>query len=200
MGKLVLTSGGYLDGERGKECDKIIEELTKNKRVIFIDNATLTGSNKKGIPIILNIFNNIVKSIEQISINERNIQTINNYDVLYITGGDLLPFLQLFEKCSLLENFSCYLKQGGNIIGESVGYMIFGKDLKCVYEIKKETKPKYDVELSSYKGLGLVDINFFPHYNKASDEMKQKVLEYQNKNNLVISRVCDNDFIVVDVN
>lgn len=63
MGKLVLTSGGYLDGQRGKECDEIIEILSKDKKVLLIDNATLTGSNTSGIPILIKNFQKIANSI-----------------------------------------------------------------------------------------------------------------------------------------
>ena len=195
MGKLVLTSGGYLDGQRGRECDEIIEELVKGKKVLLVDNATLTGSNVAGLPILIENFKQIANSISQLSLNEHNLDLINEYDVLYITGGDLLPFLQLIQNCNLAKVFVSYFKSGGCIIGESVGSMIFGKDLKWVYDIKRGTKPKYDIELQSYKGLGLVDINFFPHWNKVGNDIKKKVTDYEKQHNIIITRVEDNQFL-----
>ena len=195
MGILLLTSGGYLDGQRGKDCDYEIENLTKNKDVLLIDNATTTGSNVKGLPILIDNFSKIVKSVTQLTLNENNLNNIFNFQTLYITGGDVAPLIELANNTNLKELFIKFLKGGGNIIGESAGSMIFGKNLKFVYDIKKGTKPKYDVVLSSYSGLCLVDINFYPHWNKADEQTKQKVVNYENVNNILITKVSDGDFI-----
>lgn len=199
MGKLVLTSGGYLDGQRGKECDEIIEILSKHKKVLLIDNATLTGSNTSGIPILIRNFQKIANSITRLSLNKDNLNSIFGYDVLYITGGDLAPLIQLSQDTELHSTLTNFIKDGGAIIGESAGAMIFGNDLKWIYEIKKGTKAKYNINLPSYKGLGIVDINFFPHWNKTTVEMQEKVSKYEEENNLSITRVKDNDFLIYEL-
>ena len=198
MGKLILTSGGYLDGQRGDKCDKLIEKYSSGKSILLIDNATITGSNTKGIPILLSNFNKIAKSVSQLTITKDNLNSIKKYDTIYIIGGDLFPFIKLISECNLKNAFLNYLKQGGVIIGESVGSMIFGKDLKWVYDIKKGTKPKYDIILKSYKGLGIVDINFFPHWNKISNSLKEKTLNYEQEFDIKITKVNDGEFFELD--
>ena len=198
MGKLILTSGGYIDGQRGEKCDEIIEKLSKNKDVLIIDNATLTGSNVKGLSILLNNFGKISKRVKQITLNKDNINDIFSFETIYITGGDTTPLIELANTTSLSKLFIKFLKNGGNIIGESAGSMIFGEDLKYVYDIKKGTKPKYDVVLPSYKGLGLVNVNFFPHWNKASENLKEKTLEYEKQSNIKITKVDDGKFLAFD--
>ena len=195
MGRLVLSSGGYLDGQRGERCDEVIERASRGKRVLLVSNATLTGSNTKGVPILLENFSKIAKSVTEVALDETNISKLKNFDTIYITGGDLTPFLELISRCDLADAFRAFLENGGTIIGESAGSMIFGKDLKWTYDIKKGTKPKYDVILPSYSGLGFVDINIFPHWNKASEEMKAKVSAYENEHNIKITKMCDGDFV-----
>lgn len=78
-----------------------------------------------------------------------------------------------------------------------VPVLIFGKNLKWSYDVKKGTKPKYDVVLPTYQGLGIVDINFFPHWNKAGEELKTKTLTYENENKIKITKVCDDEFIEI---
>lgn len=199
MGKLILTSGGYLDGQRGDHCDKIIEKYSKNKNVLIVDNATLTGCNVKRLSIIYKNFSQIAHRVVQVSLTEHNLELFKGFDIIYITGGDLAPFVLLMQKCNLAEEMLLFLKGGGVVIGESAGSIIFGKSFKWLYDIKRGTKPKYDTELLSYKGLGIVDINFFPHWNKASDEIKQKVLNYEQKHNVRIARVKDGEFFEIDV-
>lgn len=199
MGKLILTSGGYLDGQRGEECDEIIEKYSKGKNVLIIDNATLTGSNVKGLPVIYKNFKRISRTVAQMSLTAGNLTSIFKYDVVYITGGDLAPFISLIQEHDLSNAFVKFLKNDGVVIGESVGSIIFGKDFKWLYDIKKGTKPKYDVAFLSYKGMGLVDINFFPHWNKASGEMRQRVLDYEKLHGINISCVEDGEFFIIDL-
>lgn len=199
MGKLILTSGGYLDGQRGPECDAIIEKYSRGKKILIADNATLTGSNTKGIPVLVNNFAKIGNDVEVLSLNKDNLHRIFEFDVVYITGGDCTPLIELANNTDAKNVFKTYLQSGKTVIGESAGSIIFGKDLKFYYDIKKGTKPKYDVELPTYKGFGFVDINFYPHWNKASDETKLKVADYEQNNNIKITGVEDNRFIVFDV-
>lgn len=135
---------------------------------MFVDNATLTGSNVKGVANILGNFNAINAHATIITLTKNNLKEIFNYDALYITGGDCTPLIELANTSNLKEILIDYLKNGGIIIGESAGSMIFGKDLKWCYDVKRGTKPKYDVVLSTYQGLGLTDVKFFPHWDKAS--------------------------------
>lgn len=197
QGTLYLTSGGFLDGQRGPHCDKVINDTCANKRVMFVDNATLTGSNVKGIENILGNFKSIKAQTTQLSLTKNNLQEVFNFDALYITGGDCTPLIELANSSNLKEIFLDYLKQGGVIIGESAGSMIFGKDLKWYYDVKKGTKPKYDVILPTYKGLGIADINFFPHWNRASEELRTKTLNYEKEHKIKITRVCDDEFIEI---
>ena len=80
-------------------------------------------------------------------------------------------------------------------IGESAGSIILSNDVKYVYDIKKGTKPKYDVVLDTYKGLGLIDIYIYPHYQKANEDMQQRTSEYELNNNFKITRLNDGDII-----
>lgn len=197
QGTLYLTSGGFLDGQRGPRCDKIIIDACANKNVMFVDNATLTGSNVKGIANILDNFKAINAHATQTTLTKNNLKEIYNFDALYITGGDCTPLIQLANSSNLKEVLINYLKNGGVIIGESAGSLIFGKDLKWYYDVKKGTKPKYDVDLPSYQGLGLSAVNFFPHWNKASEEIKIKVQNYEKKHKIKITGVCDGEFIEI---
>lgn len=75
--------------------------------------------------------------------------------------------------------------------------MIFGKDLKWCYDIKRGTKPKYDVVLPTYQGLGLTYVNFFPHWDKASEELKIKTQNYEKEHKMNITKVSDGEFIEI---
>lgn len=193
MGKLIITSGGYLDGQHGEELDKRIEELSSKKKVLIVTNATSTGSNVKGIPIIKKNFEQVADVVDLILISEDNINQIKNYDVVYFTGGDMAPLGEIVTE-RIKDAIINFLSNNGVIIGESAGSIIFGEDFKWYYDVKRETKPKYDIELPSYKGFGLIEENIYPHFNKANEEQRVKIEDYENHNNVTISKMNDGEW------
>ena len=136
-GKIYLTSGGYIEGQRGEKLDKIIEGSSGGKKVLIVDNATTTGSNLKGKGIVINDFSLIAEKVEVLTLTKDNLDEINNYDVIYLLGGDVTPLIELANNSNASEIIKTYVKNGGIIFGESAGSMIFGKDLKWIYDIKR---------------------------------------------------------------
>lgn len=197
MKTLLLTSGGYIDGQRGDKLDKIIERLSKNKKVLIIDNATLTGSNVKGVPVLVNNFKKIASTVDVISLDKHNLSQIKNYDVIYITGGDLTPLIELANQTKFRDAILSYWENGGIVIGESAGSIIFADDIKYCYDVKRGTKPKYDVVLPTYKGLGISSLNIYPHWDKTSEEQKAKVLEYEKATGIHITKMADGEWQLI---
>lgn len=193
MGKLIITSGGYLDGQRSKEFDMEIEKLCANKKVLIVTNATSTGSNFKGVPVLKSNFEKVSQSVNALHITEENVELIKQYDIVYFTGGDMAPLGEIVTE-KIKSEIINFLSNGGVIIGESAGSIIFGEDFKWYYDVKKGTKPKYDVELQSYKGFGLIDKNIYPHYNKASETQKEKIEEYETENDISIMKMNDGEW------
>lgn len=194
-GKLYLTSGGYIDGAYGEKMYKVFSEECSNKRVLLVDNATITGSNTGGPSKIIKNFNNIGASVDQITLDSDNLDVLADYDVVYFTGGDCAPLAYLANNSQLKDKIMNYLSKGGVVIGESAGSILFGPSFKWYYDVKKGTKPKYDIELPSYTGLGIVSDYIYPHYNKANDSQKEKISEYCKLNNVKINCMEDDCFL-----
>ena len=53
----------------------------------------------------------------------------------------------------------------------------------------------YDVKLDSYAGLGLIDIYIFPHFQRESEIMHKKTIDYETNNNTKITRLNDGEII-----
>lgn len=194
MGKIIVTSGGYLDGQRGEKLDTVISDSCKGKKVLILSNATITGSNVKGVPNIKTNFEKLGCVVDVIYLTDDNIEQIHEYDVVYITGGDMAPLAEMVTP-KIKENILQFLTGGGTIIGESAGSIILGEDFKWYYEVKKGTKPKYDVILPSYKGFGLIDFTIYPHWNKVKQEQREKVKEYSKTSQIKIVPMEDGEWI-----
>jgi len=200
QGKIYLTSGGYIDGQRGEKLDKIIENCVSGKKVLIVDNATTTGSNLKGRENVIENFNlnNLSKLVDVLTLKADNLKAIHDYDAIYMLGGDVTPFIEIANSSSAAEELRAFVKNGGVIFGESAGSMIFGKNLKWIYDLKRGTKNKWNAVLESYNGFGFADINIFPHWNKVEAELKVKAAEYEKQNNIVITRLNDGEYIELD--
>ena len=162
---------------------------------MILGNATLGGSNASQREPVKNNFENVgAKKVDIIDINKENLNDILEYDVIYAIGGDLRYLLDLVATTNVKEILKRFLKSEGIYIGESADSMILGNNLKWVWEVKKGTKPKYDIEPESYEGLGFTNYNIFPHWNVTKEEIKKKALEH----NETITLLNDGEFIEIE--
>lgn len=202
MNNLIVTSGGFnsINNYVSEENIKMFEEISKNKKVIIIANAAPSTS---GNYIAReNVKENFLKvgaiKADIVDLNKDNVSCILDYDVIYMLGGNVRYLIELNRDTNIKEVLLKFLEKG-IYIGESAGSMILGKNLKWLYEVKKETKPKYDVILDTYEGFGLIDINVYPHYQKVDDAMKEKVRLYELNNNTIITKLNDGDIITYNI-
>ena len=191
---IVVTSGGFntINNYVSEENIKLFEMISKNKRVMIISNAAPegTGNYKARENVRANFLGVGATQVDIIDLNDSNLDLILKYDVIYIIGGDTTPLIELNKNPRLKENILKFLKNGV-IIGESAGSIFLQN-----YDIKKGTKTKYDVNLDTYECLGLIDLLIYPHFQKANDEMRIKIIEYEKKHDIKITRLNDGEIII----
>ena len=196
---LVLTSSGYNDVNNyvSNEMKDLYKEISKGKKVIILANAAPIGDgNYNARECVKNNFLNCgAKQVDIVDIDETNIETIPSYDIIYVLGGNPTYLIQLCNKLPLRKYLIEFLNKG-IYIGESAGTIVLCDDVKWLYEIKKGTKPKYDVILESYKGLNLSSKRVMPHCNKISDFVKNKMKKYEKEQNAEITRLNDGEYIL----
>ena len=196
---IVVTSGGFntINNYVSEENIKLFEKISKNKKVMIISNAAPegTGNYKARKNVRANFLGVGATQADIIDLDGSNLDLILKYDVIYIIGGDTTPLIELNKNQRLKENILKFLKNGV-IIGESAGSIFLQKEAKYYYDIKKGTKTKYDVNLDTYECLGLIDLLIYPHFQKANDEMRIKIIEYEKKHDIKITRLNDGEIII----
>ena len=199
MENILVTSGGFntINNYVSEENIELFKKISNGKKVLIIANAAPFES---GNYIAReNVKENFLKvgaiKADIVDLNKDSINIMLDYDIIYGLGGNVTNLLELIEIKPFKELFNKFLEKG-IYIGESAGSIILSNDVKYIYDIKKGTKPKYDVNLDSYKGLGLIDINIFPHYQKTNDQIKDKINDYEIKHNTKITRLNDGDIII----
>ncbi|HAS80476.1 MAG: hypothetical protein UR25_C0001G0079 [Candidatus Nomurabacteria bacterium GW2011_GWE1_32_28] len=109
-----------------------------------------------------------------------NIESLSDYDALYIGGGNTYRLLHLFNKANFTEKLIQYLKLGGIVYGASAGAVLFGQKISTFIEDKylpENKKHKYIEEF----GLSILNSSSFLTHFEDGDELK--VFEFLSESN-----------------
>ncbi len=203
MENIIVTSGGFnsINNYVSDENIDLFKKIANGKKVIIIANAAPEGN---GNYIAReNVRDNFLSigaiKADIVDLNKDNVNIILDYDVIYGLGGNINFLLDLVHTTNYKELLIKFLEKG-IYIGESSGSMILSHDVKYIFDIKKGTKPKYDVVFDSYEGLGLIDIIIIPHFQREKEDMKDKITNYELNNNIKITRLNDGDIICFNYN
>ncbi len=195
---ILLTSSGFNDVNNyvSDEMKSIFTDISRGKKVMILANAAPVGSGN--YVARNNVRENFLKvgasQVDIIDLDDSCMDIMLEYDIIYGLGGDPTYLIELNKNSRFKEVLVKFLETG-IYIGESAGSMILGDDLRWAYVVKKGTKPKYDIELATYQGLGLTEYKVFPHWSKVSDDVKQKTLAYEQANNVEFIKLNDGEYI-----
>ena len=122
---IYLTSYG-LDTRYNNYIDDIIN-LLHNKRVAIIPNAKLLNEDRTSANIAQEELNknNIEADIIDIDLNSLDFIL---YDALYLSGGEPKHLMDSIIKANIFEDIKSFIDNGGIVIGQSAGAMIFCKN------------------------------------------------------------------------
>lgn len=81
------------------------------------------------------------------------------YDAWHLSGGDPFAFLEVMHKRTFKSHLLTFLNAGKLVIGVSAGAMVLTKSLGLVQEQTHRSSPS-----KSPRALGLLDFEFFPHF------------------------------------
>ena len=178
MKNIICTSNGIIGTKFQQE---FINKNIKGKKVIIIDNGTYETRNYDERE------KNRTKFIEYgaikadlITINSENLNDILKYDICYMMGGSIANLLKMIQEINIKNVLKEFLNYG-MYIGESCGSIILDENVEWYFDLKRGTKPKYDVFFESYEGLGFIDEHIYPHYDKESEEGIKKFNLYKEK-------------------
>ncbi len=185
---IVITSNGIV-GTNFKE--EFVYKNIQNKSVIVIDNGTYGTTNFHSRQQNIEKFLQLGASkVDLVTIHKENEKEILNYDVCYMMGGSIANLVELVKTTNIKSILEEFLSTGV-YIGESAGGIILEEDVEWYFTLKRGTKPKYNVEFDSYAGLGFVNKQIYPHYNKEKEEGIEKI----NKLNTQVETLNDGEYI-----
>jgi dipeptidase E len=184
---MLFLSGGGSENIT-EEVDRFfLENILPNKdkiKILYIPVAKSGDMNvyKKSLKWLKDKFYKINKNNKldfTLCTKLENIESLSDYDALYLGGGNTYRLLHLIYKSGFDKLLIEYIKSGGVVYGASAGAVLFGQDISTYIEDKylpENIKHRYIKE----KGLSVFDNYSFLTHFEDGDEVK--VLEFFRKN------------------
>lgn len=169
-----LFSGINLEkGFTKEQANYLKKDIKDNSNIVFI--ASIFGDYKKNDELFENYIkyfeNNNIKFRKSSIIDDRISITlahelINDADIVFLLGGNPEMQMKSINKYDLKK----YIKKVNIVIGVSAGSMNQSK--RVMYKDDFE-----NFKMKDYEGLGLVDINIFPHIDLKNIKLIEEAKE-----------------------
>lgn len=194
--KVSILTSGFPNGFTDDFIQCIKEYYNNNNNGSFVLIASdFTGHSKTDnhTRVFLNMFKdkgvlfNNTHIIDDRITKENAIEYIKKADVIWIAGGDTLKqiyYLKGYDLIPALQKKECLT------IGMSAGSINMAKKVVLPKDIN-DNIPK----LSIYDGIGLVDINIYPHLDSIHEDNLQDI--YESSKFTTIYGLYDNSFIKI---
>ncbi|MBT2636927.1 Type 1 glutamine amidotransferase-like domain-containing protein [Bacillus sp. ISL-39] len=113
-------------------------------------------------------------------------------DAIFLSGGNTYHFLKNLKEQNIVKYIKKMVDEGKPLIGVSAGSIIMSKLIKIA-----AFHDENEVQLNELSGLGLVDFEFMPHWNRESDQLDE-LLKYSLIQEESIFTCDDGDGIVIE--
>ncbi len=119
------------------------------------------------------------------------------FDVLYIEGGNTYYLLQKIQETDCAEVICRLIEDGMPYIGCSAGSCVVGPD---IYPLRHTDPLKEFRQLTSYKGLGLVNFLILPHWGSplCKDLYLSKRIKFNYNEDHKLMLLTDNQYVIVE--
>ena len=198
----------------GNEEQKLIEIAKNgNRKVAYINNAldfaTDFERKNKSDSIDVSDLQRIGFTVDILDLKEyfRNAekleQYLNQYDVIWVRGGNTFILAQAMKLSGFDKTIKKYFKENRNILygGYSAGVCILGPTLKGIHLTDDTDQKPYEEEYQTiWDGLNILEYAIVPHYksNHPESEDIDKTIEYMINNKIPFKALKDGEVIIIE--
>ena len=112
--------------------------------------------------------------------NEEQLDRLDQYDVIYLTGGDPIGFRRNILRVGLAEKLQQFLTTGRMIVAASGGSMQLTKNVS-LFRLGNEALDEVFENRDEYEALGIVDYEILPHMNRFEPSFLEIVRRYSER-------------------
>ena len=112
--------------------------------------------------------------------NEMQLTALDQYDIIYLSGGDPIEFRQNILRSGLSTQLRKSLVAGCLVVAASGGSMQLTKNVS-LFRLLTTPLEKVLAERSEYGALGIVEYEILPHVNQLESSFLEKVRRYSER-------------------
>lgn len=198
----------------GNEEQKLID-ITKNgnKKIAYINNAldfaTDLDRKSKSDAMDTSDLRRIGFTVDILDLkryfhnSEKLEEKLNEYDVIWVRGGNTFVLAQAMRLCGFDEIVKKYYRDNKNIVygGYSAGVCILGPTLKGInFADDPNQKPFGEEYQTIWDGLHILDYAIAPHYQSDHPESEDidNYIEYMINNKIPFKTLKDGEVIIIE--
>jgi dipeptidase E len=193
--KIILTSDGLSSKKLKDQFVDLLDKPIKEIKMLVV-----VGLETKEY---MKFVNGVVSELTPLGINRQNIFVVNiskkvdfskllDIDVVYLLGGSTFYILENLRKNKFDEFIQKWKGKNKIFMGISAGSIIAGPNIK-IAEWGSEADDNY-VHLKDLKGLGLVKMAIYPHYE---DRLKKEIDDFKKIVQYPVETLKDGEGLVV---
>ena len=157
-----------------------IRAASASPRIAWISPTTSTG--RERFPAAQTLFRSLgVEGLEYCDIdeepNQSQLNRLDEYDVVYLTGGDPVVFHRNLRQHGLGERLRACMGAGRLLVAASGGAMQLTKNIS-LFRLLSGTVDDVLGAYAEYEGLSVVDYELLPHLNRLDPSFIERVREY----------------------
>ncbi|MBR4619200.1 MAG: Type 1 glutamine amidotransferase-like domain-containing protein [Bacilli bacterium] len=191
MKNIFLTSCGIINNEIKNEFYNAITKDVKDLKVLYITTAS-DGEADLDKTWMEEEFQTILDlGILKENITEHKIGNeinINEFDVMYMMGGNTFYLLNIIRKTGFDKNIKEFINSGKIYVGSSAGSEILGNSIDVAIGYDDN-----NVNMTDFTGLKIVDGLIIPHCNRKEDFINK----LKNETNEKLYLLYDGDGIII---
>jgi dipeptidase E len=193
---IFLTSNGITSDNL---FNKVNQSLGKNAKKAALVTTASVGYKEKdwSVPRHTEVLEKLGLSVDCFDFEEQDPELLEEYDAIFIIGGNPFYLLDKMRKSNCPERFKKYEKEK-IIIGASAGSIVLGNTIALIYEFDPQMNDI--VGLNDFTGLGLTNINVCPHVSKyidRYDRFLERIEDFEKCYNVHITRINDGQAVFI---
>lgn len=203
MSKLLLTSNGFFTEQiKNQFLQLICGELSDLKVSIITTASPLKENNQYARKAKEDFIQMGFHTIDFIDIEYDEPETLRQYDVIYINGGNPFDLLYHMKKSGTDLILKSLATQNIIIVGVSAGAVILGPNINIVNYFTPQMNAVY---LNDLTALGLTNTYIFPHYDRedlfpdpVGKTIEDRLQTFETLNTCTVVRILDNQSILIN--
>jgi len=195
--KLLLTSYGMHTPKIRETLRNLYEKPAENIKIVII---TTEAKNEEYLPY----FEIEKQQLEETGVKIQNVSiydlvdgdplSLNEYDVVYVYGGNVYKYMKLIRERGLLASLRYYVYGCGVYVGLSAGSILACPDIDGnIYSVKSND----GVGLTDLSGLGFVDFYVIAHWQRKERSDQERILAYSKSSGKQMVAITDDEAVLV---